>query len=208
MSGIEAVGLVLGVLPLVVEGLEKYSTAVSTTEKFLHCGRELRNLRRRLNAENEIFRNTCELLLRNITNETDTSILIADPTGEPWKNSELEERLKKALGSSYKTCCETMKDMHYTIDDLRKHLHLRPAEVGALVSQQPVSALDEFADLFCRARNWLLDCVHFKRSSSALIERSMRKAYKESETTTAPSGSSPSNQCCWSRSDPRRGASL
>ncbi|KAK5726019.1 hypothetical protein LTR15_004210 [Elasticomyces elasticus] len=124
MSGIEIVGVVLGVLPLIVQGLQKYSEGVSTTKRLLHPDRELRRLRLRVNAELQIFRNTARLLLVNITTEADVVALINNPNASIWNEGELENKLKTTLDSSYKIWREVMENMHEAVDELQSRLGL------------------------------------------------------------------------------------
>lgn len=65
MSGAEAVGLVLAIIPLVISGLEHYAEGVSTIKIMLNAPSEFKSLSRRLALEHEIFKNTIKLLLQD-----------------------------------------------------------------------------------------------------------------------------------------------
>ena len=66
MSGVEAAGLILGALPLVVSGLESYIEGVATIKRYFRYKNELKSLLRALTTEYDIFRNTCEELLEGL----------------------------------------------------------------------------------------------------------------------------------------------
>jgi hypothetical protein len=124
MSGIEVVGLVLGALPLVVHGIKGCSETFSTAERLFRPQRELNSLRRQINTELQLFRNTTERLLLNITNDLDTLELLQDPKSDRWKDTEFERKLRTLLGSSYTTWCAVMEDVMTAVTDIRGRLNL------------------------------------------------------------------------------------
>lgn len=124
MSGIEVVGVVLGVMPLIIEGLERYAEGISTAKRLFRPERELRRLRRRVNAELQIFRNTTRSLLVNITNDAHVTSLIDNPKSPLWQNAEFEEKLKRILGSSYRSWYDVMEDMNKAVTELTEVLGL------------------------------------------------------------------------------------
>jgi hypothetical protein len=63
MSGIEIVGIVLGALPIMITGIEKYSDGLSAARRLLHPRKELRNMHRAIRTELQVFRNTAIILL-------------------------------------------------------------------------------------------------------------------------------------------------
>jgi hypothetical protein len=85
MSGIEVAGIVLGVIPLVVSGLEHYADGVSTIKVIFNYESEFRSLSRRLRVESNIFQNTVEILLRDCVNDEKLTELLEQwvKTGKP-----------------------------------------------------------------------------------------------------------------------------
>lgn len=136
MSGIEVVGLVLATLPLVAEGIDKYIASASRAEKLFHPTRELQTYRSLLNIESEVFRNTSELLLGYIANETETQMLLRDPGGQAWNESDLETLLKQLLEGSYCAVRSVLQDMTLAIMELRSRLHLDSDGVGLTLSSR------------------------------------------------------------------------
>lgn len=126
MAGIEVAGLVLAALPFVADGIDKYVAAAHRTEKLFQPARELRKVRTLLTIESEIFRNTCELLLTNITNEIETEALLSGPGGKEWASPELEAKLRQVLETSYTAARSVLTEIHEAIVELRSHLHLDP----------------------------------------------------------------------------------
>ncbi len=124
MSGIEAVGIVLGALPIMVNGIEKYSEGLSAARRLLNPRRELRNLHRAIRTELQVFRNTALLLLHRIATESEVESLIREPTSNLWKAPAFERDMRTLLGSSYSVWCEVMADISNAIREISMDLGL------------------------------------------------------------------------------------
>lgn len=124
MSGIEVVGIVLGALPIMVSGIEKYSDSLSAARRLFNPRRELRNLHRAIKTELQIFRNTALLLLHRIATETEVESLIREPTSDLWKAPYFGEQLRTLLGSSYSVWCEVMTEVSNAIKEISIDLGL------------------------------------------------------------------------------------
>ena len=124
MSGIEVVGIVLGALPIMVNGIERYSEGLSAARRLLNPRRELRNLHRAVRTELQIFRNTALLLLHRIATETEVESLIQEPTSDLWKAPSFDKQMKTMLGSSYSVWCEVMADISNAIKEISIDLGL------------------------------------------------------------------------------------
>ena len=129
MSGIEIVGLVLGALPIIINGIERYSDGFSAARRLLRPGRELRNMHRATRTELQIFRNTAALLLHRIATENQAHTLIQEPASTLWKTPSFEIQMKSLLGSSYLTWCEVMTDISNAIKEISVELGLPLNEV-------------------------------------------------------------------------------
>jgi hypothetical protein len=124
MSGIEVVGIVLGALPIMVNGIERYTEGISAASRLLNPRRELRNLHRAVRTELQIFRNTALLLLHRIATESEVESLIQEPTSDLWKAPGFDKQMKTLLGSSYSVWCEVMADISNAIKDISIDLGL------------------------------------------------------------------------------------
>jgi len=124
MSGIEVVGIVLGALPIMVNGIERYSEGLSAARRLLNPRRELRNLHRAIRTELQIFRNTALLLLHRIATETEVESLVREPSSTLWKAPGFEKQMRALLGSSYLVWCEVMADISSAITEISIDLGL------------------------------------------------------------------------------------
>jgi hypothetical protein len=129
MSGIEIVGIVLGVFPIMINGIEKYSDGLSAARRLLHPRKELRNMHRAIRTELQVFRNTAVILLHRIATEAQVRALIQEPTSVLWKTPGFETQMKTLLGSSYFIWCEVMADVSNAIKEIGVELGLPCNEV-------------------------------------------------------------------------------
>lgn len=151
MSGIEVVGILLGALPIMVSGIERYSEGLSAARRLLHPRRELRNLHRAIRTELQVFRNTALLLLHRIATESEVETLVREPTSQLWKAPGFENHMKTLLGSSYSVWCEVMADISNALMDISTDLGLPLDKVWFdkrlffLVAHSTTSPYDEVA---------------------------------------------------------------
>ncbi|KAK8848468.1 hypothetical protein PGQ11_014948 [Apiospora arundinis] len=127
MSGIEAVGLVLGTIPLILVAIEKYK-AVHSWRKYT---RELNSLRRSLSAELTILESTCERLLIGLVAETDIESMIREPFGPLWKNGRIHDSIRQRLWKAYGSFEGTVRDMNEVVNELRVKLGASKATKSA-----------------------------------------------------------------------------
>src|SRR5262245_14680943 len=100
-TGIEIVGLMLAVLPLIISALEHYEEGVSTIEKFFRYKREIRSIIEALATENAIFKNSCEQLLSDIFGPAELAEMLQNPRGETWSQPHIVTELRARLDRSY-----------------------------------------------------------------------------------------------------------
>lgn len=88
----EAAGLVLGVIPLVIKGLNTYREILSSVR---NARRDLGYLILDLETERQILQNTCEILLKGIVPDSVLDDLIEKPFAKDWEtyNNEVQLRL-------------------------------------------------------------------------------------------------------------------
>ena len=124
MSGIEVTGLVLGSIPLIISALEDYADGVRTIKRMMQYKWELDQLVTSLQAEYELYRNTCEQLLNGLVSATAMEELVRDPQSPLWKSDALNKKLEELLSRSYKVYMKSVDDMNATIEEFRLRLNL------------------------------------------------------------------------------------
>ncbi|KAJ0107554.1 hypothetical protein J7T55_007744 [Diaporthe amygdali] len=104
----EAAGLVLGVIPVAIQGLNTYRDIVSSIK---NARRDLDCLLRDLKTEHQILQNTCEILLKGIAPDSVLDVMIEEPFGADWDayNNEVHLRLWRS-STVFKERVEEMRE--------------------------------------------------------------------------------------------------
>lgn len=123
-TGIEILGLVLAVLPLVISALEHYEEGVSTIEKFFRYKREIRSIIEALATENAMFKNSCEQLLSDFLGPVELAEMLQNPRGDTWSQPHIATELRARLDRSYDIYMIHVSNMDSAIKTLITRLDL------------------------------------------------------------------------------------
>ncbi|KAL4911000.1 hypothetical protein BDW74DRAFT_164681 [Aspergillus multicolor] len=124
MSGIEAAGLALAVLPLVVNQLDNYARGIETVKGLRRYRWELENYSSNLSAQYAIFLNTLEIFLQDVVDDHDErSELIKNPSGTGWKDPQLQAALRHELGRDYHAFTGTVAGLCSLLEELSNKLN-------------------------------------------------------------------------------------
>ncbi|KAF2142808.1 uncharacterized protein K452DRAFT_307725 [Aplosporella prunicola CBS 121167] len=124
MSGVELAGLVLAVLPLVIQALEDYNEGLDPIKAFIRWERELPSFIRKLRNQHVQYELTLRLLLTPITTEYELAEMITDPSGDLWKDPEMAIKLEEKLGEAYQAYQGTMTDIDAIMKKIASKLDL------------------------------------------------------------------------------------
>lgn len=113
----EAAGLVLGVIPLVIKALHTYRTILSSMKS---AQRDLEDMISILTAEQQILQNTCQILLKGIVPNSELDSITADPFGPAWKEYDVEISVRLYRSSSIFQ--HTVTEMKKAVDELQQKL--------------------------------------------------------------------------------------
>ena len=125
MSGIEVAGLLLGAFPLLISALEHYRQGAEVLEDWWHIRKEYNKCKNEIKVQELAFEDNLErFLLPLIVDDHEIAALIAEPGGIKWKDTKLEDKLKRRLPKSYDLFLDTIYDIKSTMDDLNEELGL------------------------------------------------------------------------------------
>jgi hypothetical protein len=126
VTGVETVGIILAILPLVVNQLDAYVQGLVTIKTFRtkRYRRELESYLTRLGTHRAIFLNTLEQLLEDIVDDDEVRDLIDNPTGNLWQDAVFQETLRKRLGRDHDICIKTITMLSGLLQDLSNKLGL------------------------------------------------------------------------------------
>ncbi|GAB7349706.1 hypothetical protein MBLNU459_g0447t1 [Dothideomycetes sp. NU459] len=143
MSGIEVVGLVLGVLPLCISALEHYEKGLGPVTAMVKYRRELARYRCRLAVQYALYSQTIEYLLTPIVEEDQLESMFAQDFGELWKQPDIAGRLEDHLGSVHEAYHYTLMDIQEVIEELVAMLDIErqgqsvPVHLESLLAAHP-----------------------------------------------------------------------
>ncbi|KAI1171671.1 hypothetical protein F4777DRAFT_582715 [Nemania sp. FL0916] len=124
MSGIEAVGITLGTISLIISLLEHYGDGQSVASTWRRHARVLKSLRRDLMTERGRLYNTCELLLGGVVLPAKLEPMLKEPFGPLWQDEDTQAKVKRRLDHMYDSFQETVKDILGIIEELESRLGL------------------------------------------------------------------------------------
>jgi hypothetical protein len=137
MSGIEIVGLAVGVLPALLQVVIGFRQTKETFQSFLSFPAAVRRLQARVQTQESLFRNECRHMLRLVVDDTSMAEMVQDPGHRLWDDGAVEEQLQSSLGDSYEALqgnLDGIKDMLYQVqeqlNEYVEKLPMRGSRVG------------------------------------------------------------------------------
>jgi hypothetical protein len=98
MTGLEVAGILLGVFPLIISGLEHWRDAAKVGGLYWRVRKEYAKCRSDVQFHEIWYRQNLKELLLPVMNDADEVVgLVADPGGKGWSNKELQGRLEGRL---------------------------------------------------------------------------------------------------------------
>ncbi|KAL8733473.1 MAG: hypothetical protein Q9166_002099 [cf. Caloplaca sp. 2 TL-2023] len=123
MSGLEVAGVVLAVFPILVNGLNHVVDGIETAKRWKRYRVKLKDYADILESASVYFFDTLDELLGDIVvSDEELSILLKDPGGVPWKQTDYEERLRKRLNRSYSSYLKTVSKLNKALQDMCEEL--------------------------------------------------------------------------------------
>ncbi|KAF2638986.1 hypothetical protein P280DRAFT_403639 [Massarina eburnea CBS 473.64] len=142
MSGVEVAGLVLGCLPLLIQGIESYNDGLDPLKSFMRWEKELPALIRKLRNQHVHYAQTIRILLEPITTEFQLADMLSG-SGQLWKDRDMEVKLQGRLQDSYHAYQSTISDIERITKKIASKLDLERAtelsrnDLEALIAANP-----------------------------------------------------------------------
>ncbi|KAJ4367075.1 hypothetical protein N0V83_007605 [Neocucurbitaria cava] len=142
MSGVEVAGLVLGALPLIIQGIESYNEGLDPIKSFMRWERELPQYIRKLRNQHVHYAQTIRILFEPITAEEELAHMMTAPgSQELWKSKEMA--LQNKLQESYQAYQGTIGNIERITKKIASKLDLDRAtelsrnDLEALIAANP-----------------------------------------------------------------------
>ncbi|KAF3042184.1 hypothetical protein E8E12_008863 [Didymella heteroderae] len=152
MSGVEIAGLVLGVLPLLIQGIESYNEGLDPIKSFMRWDKELPQCIRKLRNQHVHYAQTMRILLEPITAEVELAEMMTDPgSSRLWRDKQMAAKLQDRLQESYHAYQGTIADIERIAKQIASKLdldraseQLRRNDLEALLVANPKKSNDKF----------------------------------------------------------------
>jgi hypothetical protein len=131
VTGIETAGIVLAILPLVVNQLDAYVLGIEALKGFRtrRYRRQFEEWSTRLGTQHAILLNTLEQSLEGLVDyDDDISELINNPRGPLWKDPSFQKTLARKLDRNYQPFTRTMTELSTLLETLSRKLGLETAD--------------------------------------------------------------------------------
>ncbi|KAH8803310.1 hypothetical protein F5884DRAFT_805071 [Xylogone sp. PMI_703] len=155
VTGIEATGVILAVLPLVVNQVDAYIQGLQTLSTFRtrRYRRVLEGYSTKLGVQKAILLNTLEQVLEGVVEyEDDISELINNPRGDLWKDTAFQEKLSRKLDRNYGPFTNAMAELSTLLEDLSKKLKLESGKQITIGDATTIEReIKKFKDIFSKS---------------------------------------------------------
>jgi hypothetical protein len=130
VTGIEAAGLALAILPLFVNQIDAYVRGIEKIKGLRRYRREFKGYSVGLSTQHAILLNTLEQALEGVVNDEDqVSELIRDPQGDGWKDPDLQKRLRRKLDRNYEVFIGNMTGLSELLEQLSHKLEIGVTDI-------------------------------------------------------------------------------
>ncbi|KAJ5953006.1 uncharacterized protein N7479_011419 [Penicillium vulpinum] len=151
VTGIEATGVALAILPLVVNQLDNYARGLEKIKAFRRYKWQLEDYSTGLSAQYAILLNTLELSLEGVVDDHDQrSELISNPRGPGWKDTAFQSRFQEKLDREYIAFNGIVKGLCGLLEDLSHKLGLETTDYSTAASTISLKAI-RFRKIFSSA---------------------------------------------------------
>ncbi|OQE35509.1 hypothetical protein PENCOP_c013G04306 [Penicillium coprophilum] len=125
VTGIEAAGLALAVLPLLINQVDAYALGIEKIKFLRRYRREFKGYSMGLETQRTILLNTLEQALEGVIDDEDKiSQLISNPQGEEWASAALRHRLRSKLNRNYDVFIQNMTSLSDLLEHLTRKLRI------------------------------------------------------------------------------------
>ena len=118
MSGIEAVGLLLGILPLIVSVIEHYDDVLRPIHRYRQFTWKTQRFCDELETERAIFQAECQLLLGSVVTLKLAKEMLSDPHHPLWVDESVCEAFGHRLGTLGSICLSTISKVNDKLTEI------------------------------------------------------------------------------------------
>ncbi|CZR50708.1 uncharacterized protein PAC_00582 [Phialocephala subalpina] len=125
----EALGVVLVVLPLIVSALEHYEDVFVPSQRYKDYVPKLGKFQRFL-VQKTMFRLQCQLLLYSLTDEDTARGMLEEGHHHNWFSNDLEARFSGQLGDSTNACMAAIKEIRIQLSSIEEETEITNVRIS------------------------------------------------------------------------------
>src|SRR5271163_2902725 len=118
MSGAEAAGFILGVLPLVISTVKHYKDTLRPFVCYRKFPSMLQRFHDELEVERTIFRTECLFLLAGTVDSKTAAQMLNDCHHQLWKDSALREKFDRQFGTFRSACASMISQIQLKLNEI------------------------------------------------------------------------------------------
>ncbi|KAF2792056.1 hypothetical protein K505DRAFT_363261 [Melanomma pulvis-pyrius CBS 109.77] len=169
MSGLEAAGLVVGIIPILLKVVTCYQTTREVFHSLASSSTGVKRLETRFKTQESIFRNECRHILLMVTDDKQLSEMLQDTSCGLWHDARIDDQLKLRVGDNYDALKGTLAEIREMLVEVQKVL---TKCAGKLLPQSSAS-------------NELFSQFHHKLKFSLVEEKRCKTSLDELHTWNA-----------------------
>lgn len=131
MAGVEAIGLALGILPLLISAIEHYDDVLRPFSRYRNFTSKARQFIDELETERTIFRTECQLLLAVVTGRKVAAEMLLNLHHSSWDDDDVCNRLIGQLGVLGTACSSMISKIESKLCEIGK----KSEQLGSVLVQ-------------------------------------------------------------------------
>ncbi|KAJ5304129.1 uncharacterized protein N7443_003789 [Penicillium atrosanguineum] len=135
VTGIEAAGLALALIPLLVNQIDGYARGIEKTKRWKYFRRELETYCVGLNIQHTILQSVLEQVPEDVVEDEEAVVaLILNPRGAGWRSPKLLQALRTKFGRNYEPFVGNINELCELLERLSTRLGLPTTDTGLQVN--------------------------------------------------------------------------
>ena len=118
MSGVEALGLLLGIVPLLIAAIEHYDDVRRPIHRYSQFNFKAQMFFDEYETERSVLYAECQLLLGNFVGLNTAKSMLSEPAHPLWRDKNLCTQFEARLGNLDDTCLSTVSKMHIKLKEI------------------------------------------------------------------------------------------
>ena len=131
----EAVGVALALLPLLISAAENYNNCVGPFSRYKSFAKGAEKFVQLLDVQRIIFRNECQILLESFIGGDVATTMLNNPNHPSWRDPELNRQLIQLLDKSETACANVIN----LINERLREVELECQDIVAILNDSKVS---------------------------------------------------------------------